>query len=62
MYALLKSLTASPTKPTELLFTEIVDVMGRNLTPKPFDIAERYKFQKCNKVSGAPNGSIVQNH
>ena len=26
--------------------------MGRNLTPKPFDIAERYKFHKCNELEG----------
>ena len=34
MYALLKSLT-TPTKPTELSFTEIVEVMGRYFGPKP---------------------------
>ena len=51
MYALLKSLT-TPTKPTELSFTEIVEMMGRHLTPKPIVIAERYKFHKCNQVEG----------
>ncbi|KAK2566246.1 hypothetical protein P5673_009718 [Acropora cervicornis] len=45
MYALLKSLT-TPTKPTELSFKEIVEIMGRHLTPKPIVIAERYKFHK----------------
>ena len=51
MYALLKSLT-TPTEPTELSFTEIVEIMGRHLTPKPIVIAERYKFHKCNQVEG----------
>ena len=41
MYALLKSLT-TPTKPTEMPFKDIVEVMGRHLTPKPLVIAERY--------------------
>ena len=45
MYALLKSLT-TPTKPTEMPFKAIVEVMGRHLTPKPLVIAERYKFHK----------------
>ena len=40
MYALSKSLT-TPTKPTEFSFTEILEVMGRHLTPKPIFIAER---------------------
>ena len=44
-YALLTSLT-TPTKPTELSFTEIVEIMGRHLTSKLIVIAERYKFQK----------------
>ena len=48
MYALLKSLT-TPTKPTELSFKEIVEIMGRHLTPKPIAIAERYKFHKYHK-------------
>ena len=42
----------TPTKPTELSFTEIVEVMGRHFTPKPIVIAERYKFQKCNQLEG----------
>ena len=51
MYALLKSLT-TPTKPTEMPFKDIVEVMGRHLTPKPLVIAERYKFNKCNQEEG----------
>ena len=51
MYALLKSLT-TPTKPMELSFTEIVEMMGRYFMPKPIVIAERYKFHKCNHVEG----------
>ena len=51
MYALLKSLT-TPTKPTEMPFKDIVEVMGRHLTPKPLAIAERYKFHKCNQEEG----------
>ena len=51
MYALLKSLT-TPTKPTEMPFKDIVEVMGRHLTPKPLVIAERYKFHKCNQEEG----------
>jgi len=51
MYALLKSLT-TPTKPTEMLFEDIVEVMGRHLTPKPLVIAERYKFHKCDQEEG----------
>lgn len=47
MYALL-----TPTKPTELSFTEIVEIMGRHSTPKPIVIAERYKFHRCNQVEG----------
>ena len=42
----------TPTKPTELSFTETVKVTGRHFTPKPIVIAERYKFQKCNQVEG----------
>ena len=51
MYALLKSLT-TPTKPIELSFTKIVEIMGRHLTPKPIVIAERYNFHKCTQVEG----------
>jgi len=51
MYALLKSLR-TPTKPTEMPFEDIVEVMGRHLTPKPLVIAERYKFHKCNQEEG----------
>ena len=51
MYALLKSLT-TPTKPTELSFKEIVEIMGRHLTPKPIVIAERYKFLKYHQEEG----------
>ena len=51
MYALLKSLT-TPTKPTELSFKEIVEIMGRHLTPKPIVIAERYKFHKYHQEEG----------
>ena len=40
IYALSKSLT-TPTTPTEFSFTEIVEVMGRHLTPKPIFIAKR---------------------
>ena len=50
MYSLLKSLT-TPTKQTELSFTEIVEVMtsyGPTFTPEPIVIAETYKFHKCN--------------
>lgn len=54
MYSLSKSLT-TPTKPTELSFTEIVEVMtsyGPAFTPKPIVIAETYKFHKCNQMEG----------
>ena len=51
MYALLKSLT-TPTKPTEMPFKDIVEVMGKHLTPKPLVIAERHKFHKCNQEEG----------
>ncbi|XP_067017870.1 uncharacterized protein [Acropora muricata] len=51
MYSLLKSLT-TPTKPTELSFKEIVEIMGRHLTPKPIVIAERYKFHKYQQEEG----------
>ena len=51
MYALLKSLT-TPTKPTELSFKEIVEIMGRHLTPKPIVIAERYNFHKYHQEEG----------
>ena len=51
MYALLKSLT-TPTKPMELSFKEIVEIMGRHLTPKPIVIAERYKFHKYHQEEG----------
>ena len=47
LYALLKSLTTL-TKPTEMLFKDIVEVMGRH----PLVIAERYKFHKCNQEEG----------
>ena len=46
MHALLKSLT------TEMPFKDIVEVMGRHLTPKPLIIAEQYKFHKCNQEEG----------
>ena len=39
MYVPLKTLT-TPTKPTEMPFKDIVEVMGRHLTPKPLVIAE----------------------
>ena len=39
MYAWLISLT-TPAKPTEMPFKDIVEVMGRHLTPKPVVIAE----------------------
>ena len=42
----------TPTKPTELSFTETVKVTGQHFTPKPIVIAERYKFHKCNHVEG----------
>ena len=48
MYALLKC-SITPTKPTELSFKEIVDIMGKHLTLKLIIIAERYKFHKCNQ-------------
>lgn len=51
MYALLKSLT-TPTKPTEMSFKDIVEMMGRHLTPKAIVIAERYKFFKCTQEEG----------
>ena len=54
MYALLKSLT-TPTKPTELSFTEIVVMLcsyGPTFYAKSIAIAERYKFHKCNQVEG----------
>ena len=50
-YALLKSLT-TPTKPMELSFKEIVEIMGQHLTPKPIAIAERYKFRKYHQKEG----------
>ena len=39
MYAWLISLT-TPAKPTEMPFKDIVEVMGRHLTPKPVVITE----------------------
>lgn len=51
MYALLNSLT-TPTKPTELSFKELMEIMGRHLTQKPIVITERYKFHKCNQEEG----------
>ena len=55
-YALLKSLT-TPTKPLELSFKGIAQIMGQHLTPKPIAIAERYKFRKYHqkKVSQSKN-------
>ena len=47
-YALLKSLT-TPTKPMELSFKEIVEIMGQ---PKRIAIAERYKFRKYHQKEG----------
>jgi len=51
MYGMLKNIKSltTPTKPTERPVKDIVEVMGRHLTPKPPVIAERYKFHKCNK-------------
>ena len=51
MYALSKRFT-TPTKPTEMLCKDIVEVMGRHLTPKPLVIVKRYKFHKCNQEEG----------
>ena len=45
MYALLRSITA-PTRPKELTYKEIVDILTQHLEPKPIVIAERYKFHK----------------
>ena len=50
-YALLKRLT-TPTKPTEMPFKDIVEVMGRHLTLKPLVIADRYKFYRGNQEEG----------
>ena len=50
-YALLKSLT-TPTKPIELSFKEIVEIMGQHLKPKRTAIAERYKFRKYHQKEG----------
>ena len=50
-YALLKSLT-TPTKPLELSFKGIAQIMGQHLTPKPIAIAESYKFRKYHQKEG----------
>ncbi|KAK2554157.1 hypothetical protein P5673_024512 [Acropora cervicornis] len=44
--------STTPTKPIELLFKEIVEIMERHLTPKPIVIAERYKFHKYHQEEG----------
>lgn len=51
MYSLLKNLTA-PTKPTEKSYKEIVEIMARQLTPKPIVTAGRYKFHKYEQEEG----------
>ena len=33
-------------------FKDIVEVMGRHVTPKPLVIAKRYKLQKCHQEEG----------
>ena len=54
MYALLKSLT-TPTKPTELSFTEIVVMLcsyGPTFYAETNCHCGKYKFRKCNQVEG----------
>ena len=44
-YSLLRSLTA-PDKPSGKSYDEIVKVMQAHLSPRPLEIAERFRFHK----------------
>ena len=50
-YALLQNLLA-PAKPAKKSFDTLVKVMKDNLKPKPFVIAERFKFHCRNQHEG----------
>ena len=50
-YALLRDLLA-PTKPATKSFQEIVATLQEHLSPKPVEIAERFRFYKRNQHEG----------
>lgn len=49
-YSLLRDLTA-PDKPADKSYQEIVDVLKNHLSPKPINIAERFRFHKRDQKS-----------
>ena len=57
-YALLRDLLA-PKKPATKSFQEIVATLQEHLSPKPFEIAERFRFYKRNQHEGESMLSYV---
>ena len=51
MYALLRDLL-TPEKPATKSFQEIVTTLQQHLSPKPLEIAERFRFYKRNQHEG----------
>ena len=50
-YSLLKNLCA-PTKPSAMTFDELIKKLTEHLSPKPSEIAERYRFHKRDQAAG----------
>ncbi|CAB4015953.1 Hypothetical predicted protein [Paramuricea clavata] len=50
-YSLLKDLLL-PEKPADKNFDEIVSTLQKHLSPKPLEIAERFRFYKRNQQEG----------
>ena len=50
-YSLLKNLCA-PTKPSAMTFDELIKKLTDHLSPKPSEIAERYRFHKRDQAAG----------
>ena len=51
MYALLRDLL-TPEKPATKSFQEVVTTLQQHLSPKPLEIAERFRFYKWNQHEG----------
>ena len=57
-YRLIRNLV-SPKKPTELKFSEIVEIVKKHHDPKPSVIVQRYRFNLCNRRSGKSVAAYV---
>ena len=57
-YRLIRNL-ASPKKPTELKFQNIVDLVTKHHDPKPSAIVQRYRFNTRNRQAGESISTYV---